>query len=62
MFEANAGVKLSKKKELWLMQGSCPANIGFESAIGKDCWNLTRSMLADNTPYYEAGARVSYRC
>ena len=60
VFEANAGVKLSKKKELWLDAGIMPSHIGFESAIGKDCWNLTRSLLADNTPYYEAGARVSY--
>ena len=60
VFEANAGVKLSSKKNLWLDAGIMPSHIGFESAIGKDCWNLTRSILADNTPYYEAGARVSY--
>ena len=60
VFEANAGVKLSRKKELWLDAGIMPSHIGFESAIGKDCWNLTRSILADNTPYYEAGARLSY--
>ncbi|QQR86079.1 MAG: porin [Flavobacteriales bacterium] len=60
VFETNAGVKLSKKKELWLDAGIMPSHIGFESAIGKDCWNLTRSLLADNTPYYEAGARLSY--
>jgi hypothetical protein len=60
VFEANVGVKLSSKKNLWFDAGIMPSHIGFESAIGKDCWNLTRSMLADNTPYYEAGARVSY--
>jgi len=60
VFEANVGVKLSSKKNLWLDAGIMPSHIGFESAIGKDCWNLTRSILADNTPYYEAGARVSY--
>lgn len=60
VFEANAGVKLSKTKELWLDAGIMPSHIGFESAIGKDCWNLTRSILADNTPYYESGARLSY--
>ncbi|MFZ1694456.1 MAG: porin, partial [Flavobacteriales bacterium] len=60
VYEANAGVKLSKTRELWLDAGIMPSHIGFESAIGKDCWNLTRSMLADNTPYYEAGARISY--
>ncbi len=60
VFEANVGVKLSKTRNLWLDAGIMPSHIGFESAIGKDCWNLTRSMLADNTPYYEAGARVSW--
>jgi hypothetical protein len=60
VFEANVGVKLSSTKNLWLDAGIMPSHIGFESAIGKDCWNLTRSILADNTPYYEAGARVSY--
>jgi Putative beta-barrel porin-2, OmpL-like. bbp2 len=60
VFEANAGAKLSKTKELWIDAGIMPSHIGFESAIGKDCWNVTRSLLADNTPYYEAGARLSY--
>ncbi len=60
VFEANAGVRLSTRKDLWLDVGILPSHIGFESAIGKDCWTLTRSLLAENTPYYEAGARVSY--
>jgi len=59
IYEANAGVKLSKNQELWLDLGILPSHIGFESAIGKDCWTLTRSLLAENTPYYEAGARLS---
>jgi hypothetical protein len=28
--------------------------------MGKDCWNLTRSILADNSPYFESGARISF--
>lgn len=60
VYEANVGVKLSSSKNLWLDAGIMPSHIGFESAIGKDCWNLTRSLLAENTPYYEAGARLSY--
>jgi hypothetical protein len=35
-----------------------PSHIGFESAIGKDCATLTRSILADNSPYYEAGVKI----
>lgn len=60
VYEANAGVKLGKKKNLWLDAGIFASHIGFESAISKDCWLLTRSMLADNSPYYEAGAKLTY--
>lgn len=60
VFEANAGVKLSAQKELWLDAGILPSHIGFESAIGKDCPTVTRSMMADNSPYYEAGLRLGY--
>lgn len=60
IFEANAGVKISKKNNLWVDAGIFASHIGFESAIGKDCWNLTRSILADNSPYYESGVKLSY--
>lgn len=60
IFEANAGVKISKSRNLWIDAGIFASHIGFESAIGKDCWNLTRSMLADNSPYYESGVKISY--
>lgn len=60
IFEANVGVKLSQSSELWLDAGILPSHIGFESAIGKDNWALTRSLVAENTPYYESGARLSY--
>lgn len=59
LFEANAGIKLSKNRNLWLDLGTMPSHIGFESAISKDCWTLTRSILAENTPYYETGIRLS---
>ncbi len=60
IFEANVGVKLSQTSELWVDAGILPSHIGFESAIGKDNWALTRSLVAENTPYYESGARLSY--
>jgi len=59
IYEANAGIKLGKKN-LWLDAGIFGSHIGFESAISKDCWNLTRSILAENSPYFEAGARLTY--
>jgi hypothetical protein len=60
IYEANAGIKISKKKNLWLDAGVFPSHIGFESAIGKDCWTLSRSILADNSPYFESGAKISF--
>ncbi len=60
VFEANAGVKLSKSRDLWLDAGIFSSHIGFESAISKDCWTLTRSILAENSPYYLSGAKVTY--
>lgn len=60
IYEANAGIKISRKKNLWIDAGIFGSHIGYESAISKDCWNLTRSMLADNSPYFEAGAKITY--
>lgn len=60
ILEGNAGFKISKTKNLWLDAGIFASHIGFESAIGKDCWNLTRSILADNSPYFESGAKISF--
>ncbi|QMW00337.1 porin [Spirosoma foliorum] len=60
IYEANAGVKLSSKKDLWLDAGIFSSHIGFESAISKDCWTLTRSILAENSPYYLSGAKLTY--
>ena len=60
VYEASVGIKLSKSRELWLDAGVLPSHIGFESAVGKDCWTLTRSLQADNSPYFETGVRLSY--
>ncbi|GAB3222257.1 porin [Algoriphagus aestuariicola] len=60
VFEANVGYKLSENQNLWIDMGILPSHIGFESAIGTANLNLTRSILADNSPYYESGLRLSY--
>jgi hypothetical protein len=60
IYEANVGVKISEKHNLWIDAGVLPSHIGFESAISKDCYTLTRSIGADNSPYFETGAKVSY--
>lgn len=58
--EANIGIKISKNKNLWIDAGIMPSHIGWESAIGKDNINLTRSFAAENSPYFETGAKISY--
>lgn len=58
LYEANVGVRIGKN--LWIDAGIMPSHIGFESAVGKDSYILTRSILADNTPYYEAGAKITW--
>lgn len=60
IFEATAGLRLSRKINLWMDGGIMPSHIGFESAIGKDCPTLTRSLLAENSPYFETGAKLTY--
>lgn len=61
VMEANVGVKLGGGEEWWVDAGIMPSHIGFESAAGDDCWSLTRSLWAENTPYYEVGARLAYK-
>lgn len=58
LYEAYAGFRPFNKA--WLDVGIFASHIGFESAISKDNWTLTRSLMAENSPYYEAGARLTY--
>ena len=58
IYEAYAGFRPFSKA--WLDLGIFGSHIGFESAISKDNWTLTRSLMAENSPYYEAGARLTY--
>jgi hypothetical protein len=60
VFEARVGMRLSPRKELWLDAGIFPSHIGLESAIGIDNWTLTRSVVAENSPYYLSGAKLSW--
>ncbi len=60
IYEANVGVKISHNVNLWLDAGLLPSHIGYESAVSKDCWTLTRSIVAENSPYYLAGAKLTF--
>ena len=58
IYEAYAGFRPSAKT--WLDVGVFASHIGLESAISKDNITLTRSIGADNSPYFETGARLTY--
>lgn len=58
VYEANVGVRVGKN--VWIDAGIMPSHIGFESAVSKDCYTLTRSIMAENTPYYETGAKITW--
>ena len=58
--EANIGISLNNKNNLWLDAGVFASHIGFESAISMDNWNLTRSILAENSPYFLSGVKLTY--
>ncbi len=57
--EANAGVKLSKKKDIWLDVGVLPSPYTNESAISKDHLMYTRSFAPEYVPYFLTGVKLS---
>ncbi|MGZ3838611.1 MAG: porin [Flavisolibacter sp.] len=60
IFEANVGTRIAKTKNIWIDAGIFPSHIGFETAISPSCLVLTRSIIADNSPYYESGVKLTY--
>jgi hypothetical protein len=60
IFEAYAGISLTRKNNLWLDVGIFPSHLGFESAISIDNWTLTRSLVAESSPYFLSGAKLTY--
>ncbi len=61
IYEASIGFKITKKKNIWIDAGVFSSHIGLESPLNQYNWTLTRSILADNVPYFEAGAKVTYQ-
>lgn len=61
IYEASVGVKVSRTKDLWVDAGVFGSHIGCDGAKGIDYPNLTRSMMADGSPYFEAGAKLTYQ-
>lgn len=59
--EANAGLALNSEKTIWLDIGVLPSHIGFEYAVSTENLTLSRSIIAENSPYFETGARLSWQ-
>jgi hypothetical protein len=57
--EAFAGYQVTRA--LWIDGGIMLAPFGPESWVSRDNWTYTRSLVADNSPYYEAGARAVWQ-
>lgn len=58
--EANIAISLNSNNNLWLETGVLTSHIGFESAISSDNPTLTRSLFAENSPYFLTGARLIF--
>ncbi len=59
VYLAYAGIPIIK--DLWFDVGIFESHIGGESAISIKNLNYTRSLIAENSPYYESGARLKYK-
>ncbi len=60
IYEAQLGIRLHSSANLWLDAGIFPSHLGFESPIPQDNPTLTRSLVAESSPYYLSGVKVSY--
>lgn len=60
VYEANGGIKLSRKANLWVDAGIFSSHIGFEGPVGISCPTLSRSLVAESSPYYESGIKLTY--
>jgi Putative beta-barrel porin-2, OmpL-like. bbp2 len=56
--EAVVGYKVADG--LWIEGGIYLSHIGLESWISRDNWTYTRSLIAEYSPYYQEGVKLSY--
>jgi hypothetical protein len=59
LVEANAGIKLSEKRGIWVDAGVLASPFSNESAISKDHLMYTRSFAPEYVPYYLTGVKLS---
>lgn len=61
LHEANAGVRLAEKGDIWLDAGILGSPYTHESAVSKDHFLYSRSLAPEYVPYYLSGVRLSAR-
>jgi len=61
IYEAVVGISLDNENNLWLDAGIMCSHIGFESAVSINNLTLTRSLIAENSPYYLTGAKLTFQ-
>jgi hypothetical protein len=59
LIEANMGIKLSAKRDIWLDVGVLGSPYTNESAFSRDHLMYTRSFAPEYVPYYLSGAKLS---
>jgi len=59
--EAFIGLNLDKAKKHSVEVGILPSYIGFETAVSHSNLTLTRSILAENSPYFMTGIKYNYK-
>ena len=57
--EATAGYQIAPA--LWVDGGVFFSPFGSENWISRDNWTYTRSLIAENSPYYEAGVKATWQ-
>lgn len=57
--EASAGVRISKKRNIWLDGGVIGSPYSNENPVSKDHLMYTRSLAAENVPYYLSGLKLT---
>ncbi|MBX7095634.1 MAG: porin [Flavobacteriales bacterium] len=58
--EAYLGFSLGKNNKWNIDAGIFSSHIGFENTVSFDNLTLTRSLCAENSPYFESGLRLKY--
>ncbi len=55
--QANAGVRIAPN--VWIDAGVMPSHIGYENTLSAENEIYTRALMAENSPYFSTGVRLS---